>query len=589
MDPTRLALRVGSTGSLPEPFCVEVGRRLLLAELQFHAWVLRRVEKVTLERDRSVSRTVSVEFSIRDDAPTFVSDSGRRLRLIPLSMMRRRTLVNLELRDEHDDAITMPGLRLSQQLDQSILLAAAAAFDPAVVTNEDLRAFVRDAIAGERDEVMRAYDQFDGKAGVAPLTLPDGLRDDALFTTAVNRFRRNFTLYAFLDDADPAVGAHRLLRMSFDEPTAWNYQTPILKGKAPEPIRYRPGIHSAWSLKESLRHASASLGFSATRVRFQVPGAEKAASYHFEITAPPGVQVVNATLLAGRPNEVKGRLSTDRIVGHSPTVGLHAIEVPDESLCRVQVDLRAKARGWLTTMLVASLAILAVMLSVGYHWALRYPATAASDKANTAPEQITNAVLILVTTSAAIAALVAQRDFGDVGSRFVSGVRAFGTAAIALPVTAAAFLVYSGLRPTGSHVAERWALGVLTVAAAVPFAVISIAWWKSVRAERHGLIEESPWDMTWDSTEDDSSAPKPKSPQPKPESFAAACEEYGFDRPAVGVRSAEGWHEIYCGSDQAHRDAVAALAHPWRVGQTGARGCAAFRTDCATRERCRSV
>src|SRR3954463_13652282 len=72
-DPTRLALD-GSRWrrSLPEPFCVEIGRRLLLAQLEFSEWILRRVDKVDLERDRSVRRRSTIEFSIRDDAPTFV-------------------------------------------------------------------------------------------------------------------------------------------------------------------------------------------------------------------------------------------------------------------------------------------------------------------------------------------------------------------------------------------------------------------------------------------------------------------------------------------------------------------------------------
>jgi hypothetical protein len=49
VDPTDQALIVSQTrdhnrAASPEPFCGELGRRLLLAELQFSRWVVRRVD-----------------------------------------------------------------------------------------------------------------------------------------------------------------------------------------------------------------------------------------------------------------------------------------------------------------------------------------------------------------------------------------------------------------------------------------------------------------------------------------------------------------------------------------------------------------
>ena len=100
---------------------------MLLAQLEYSEWVLRRVEKVEFERDRSVSRRIAIELKVRTDAPVFVDADGEEFWLVPLSSMRRRTLVNLALRSENDEAITLPGIRLTQQLDQAMLLAAAAA------------------------------------------------------------------------------------------------------------------------------------------------------------------------------------------------------------------------------------------------------------------------------------------------------------------------------------------------------------------------------------------------------------------------------------------------------------------------------
>ena len=48
-----------STSGLPGAYCAEVGRDYFLAELQFSDWVLRRFERVHLERERSVTRQIT--------------------------------------------------------------------------------------------------------------------------------------------------------------------------------------------------------------------------------------------------------------------------------------------------------------------------------------------------------------------------------------------------------------------------------------------------------------------------------------------------------------------------------------------------
>ena len=57
-------------------------------------------------------------------------------------------------------------------------------------------------------------------------------------------------------------------------------------------------------------------GLAPTRIRFQVPAAERAASYHSELVAPEGVRIEKATLLAGRPNEPTRRPTEDHVIGH---------------------------------------------------------------------------------------------------------------------------------------------------------------------------------------------------------------------------------------------------------------------------------
>lgn len=99
---------------------------MLLAQLHFGMGVLRRVETIAFQDERSAVREMTVYLRVRDDAAVFVNDAGVEYWLVPLTLMRRRTLVDFHMPTEDDQPVRMPGLRLAQQLDESILMAAAA-------------------------------------------------------------------------------------------------------------------------------------------------------------------------------------------------------------------------------------------------------------------------------------------------------------------------------------------------------------------------------------------------------------------------------------------------------------------------------
>jgi hypothetical protein len=562
-DPTDLALS-GSAWrtTLPDAFCAEAGRRLLLAELEFSEWVLRRVEKVRFDSDRSVYRQSSIELNVREDAPVFVDRDGHRHWLVPLSMMRRRTLVNLDLRDEQDHSIMMPGIRLAQQFDQSILLAAAATSSPSLIAaGSELRGFVRSVVAGGKQQVLDNMRAFEGNGYPPPAYLSE-LAANPTFSAALYRLRRNFTLYVFLP---VPAGRHRLLRMSFDEPTEWEYQISTVREQPGGSHQYEAGRRLPW---HDLSDVAAAFGLRPTRVRFQVPAAENAASYHFELAAPAGVQIVEASLLAGRPNDPWRHVSADHVVGHTPTVGLHAVEVPNGSLCRAQVDLGIPTRGWLTAMLVSCWLIFAVLLSVALH---RLPSTSG------AADEVTNIVVLLVSTSAGVATLVAQREFGGVGARLVAKLRAIGVIATALPILGAGLLIYGNLAAASDPQVgtARWPAFVLSGLSALAAVVISTAWVRSWRAERRQM-QHSLWDMTEDTVE------------PVIADYREAVRKYRFDTAAVGIRSAEGWHERYDWDDAKQLAAIAALrSSAARANrETGAPACAELDTECARHAGC---
>ena len=554
VDPTAESLQASAWRDprvLPKPFCIEVGRRVLLAQLQASEWILRRTEKLDLTVEQAVRRTIALEFLVPNSAPVFIDHDGRRLRLVPLSLMRRRTLIGLRMRDEDGRALTLPGLRLTQQLDQSVLLAAAASrqADDWQTSDNLSRAEVQDwivpAVSGTLHQVQRAYNEL---AHAEPDSTLGQLRADDLFMNTANRLRHNFTLYLLLDEDD---GRHRLLTLQFEEPTDWRYQRPrreeVPSGSHAGEWRYAPGQPS-W---RHWRAVLARVGLASTRLRFQIPGAEYAASYHVELAAPPGICIVEATLLAGRPNDPDRHISIDQVVGHAPTVGLHALEIPNGSLCRLQGDFRVTARGWLSTMTIATLVIFLLLVTVVVH---EWPDGPRAPRDETDTLEITNAILLLVSAAGAAATMVAQRDFSGMAARLVAGLRAAITAALALPVIAAGILIYAGR--DSNVLSPKVGLGILiglTGLACMFFILTLLAWLGSWRHERRPMIQESPWDMTRFSEDVTPAMPELWKPD---RDFNVVTKEAKFNTAAVGIGTAEGWHSRYSWTDDAQIQAV---------------------------------
>jgi len=544
-DPPQLALDGSArfpVDGAPPAFCVDVGRRVLLAQLDFPGWVLRRVERVSFEEGRSVVRTMTIQLKVRPDAPVFTGAEGpdgtpRKYWLVPLALMNRRTLVEFHLSDEEGLAITMPGLRLAQRLDSSLLLAAAAAYQP---LTDEIRNFVRDVIAAERREVLQALHDF------AAGDLGDDLRrlrGCRLFELVLARLRYNFTLYAFLPVDQ---GRDRLLTMSFVEPIAWRYQRPKLDVQDGR-LTYTP-----WQPAAKLSHLPSLMGWTPTRIRFQTPSAENAASYHFEVVTPRGVRITESTLIAGRPHAPTERVTVDHVRDDSLTIGLHAVEVPYNSLCRVQVNMRVQSAGWLTTLFFATAAIFLVMLSVAVH-------AVTQDAVD--PGQDTNVIVLLITAAAAVATFVAQRDFPGVAARLVTGMRAVGGAAIAVPLVGAGFLAYKQVDPAVPPVLQApgpaeqsTQVGTVFLAfvSAVLFALVTVAYARTIREERREA-ETSPWDLSVRSQLHEQ--------EELPKEYGAALTRFRFRAPAVAVRSSEGWHHKYFWKAPDQRDALRRLEH----------------------------
>jgi hypothetical protein len=79
--------------------------------MQFNRWMVRRVES-QVDEDRNVTRRITVDFNAREDAPVVIDRTGARFWIVPITLMRRRAVVNMRITDEYGQVLPTPGIRL---------------------------------------------------------------------------------------------------------------------------------------------------------------------------------------------------------------------------------------------------------------------------------------------------------------------------------------------------------------------------------------------------------------------------------------------------------------------------------------------
>jgi hypothetical protein len=72
--------------------CRNCALSILVMLLNGREWIARRVERVHFCDDRAVTRRVSVDFTVPNEAPCYRLSPEKRVRLIPLTVLRRKRL-----------------------------------------------------------------------------------------------------------------------------------------------------------------------------------------------------------------------------------------------------------------------------------------------------------------------------------------------------------------------------------------------------------------------------------------------------------------------------------------------------------------
>jgi hypothetical protein len=152
------------------------------------------------------------------------------------------------------------------------------------------------------------------------------------YRTLLTKYSRQFLMLVPIADG---ATQRRVLKFGYDEPF-------IRQG-------------GAWTL----------LAGEPLKARFEVPAAEEAESFHFEVAVPEGLQISRGILSAvGNMDDAP---DPDERIGGFPRMHLHVRDFPPRARANAAVSVGAVRGGWLT---IASLSVclIAAILSVGTFW-----------------------------------------------------------------------------------------------------------------------------------------------------------------------------------------------------------------------------
>jgi hypothetical protein len=411
--------------------------RMLIAHPQ---WVHRRIDALEYRDDTTFRRRQSVHFSVPDAAPELRVASAT-FRLIPLTTLRKETLVNFDCRDESGTALpiltrTHQGLLVVRGMvtwaEALVDEATGELLDPAV------EAEIVDLVTGEVDERLAARRAFAAGAGQREV-----LRGDEIFSLVLDRLTDEFVLVTLVDDVP---GTQRVLKFSYEE----------LGEFAPEP----------WP-----RAPLAALGWVPRRAASAAESLFSAESYHFEADLPPGVDVPVASLWVGSGEEDMTCIDVDP--GEHQRIALRSPGF-ERGVAEVRWMVWPARTGWLRTAWFGTV-VAAVTLALGA-WRLDVLTAGAADPVDAtggnvpAGTRTELAAAVILAVIGALGSLVARIEEHPLVTLILEWPRRLAALAAVLPFVAAGSLV---IGPAGHAREVLWV--VLAVLAGLVALVFSVA------------------------------------------------------------------------------------------------------------------
>ncbi len=411
--------------------------RMLLAHPQ---WVHRRIDALEYRDDTTFRRRQSVHFSVPEAAPE-LRVAAATFRLIPLTTLRKETLVNFDCRDESGTAL--PILTRTHQgllVVRGTVTWAEALVDEATgdLLDPAVEAEIVTLLTGELDARAAARASFAAGGGQR-----DVLRADEFFSLVLERLTDEFVLLTLVTDVP---GTQRVLKFSYDE----------LGEFAPEP----------WP-----RAPAAALGWVPRRAASVAESLFSAESYHFEADLPPGVDVPVASLWVGGDEHDMTCVDVDP--GEHQRIALRSRGF-ERGVAEVRWLVWPARNGWLRTAWFGTV-VAAITLALG---AWRLDAITAGGVGDLdvaggnvpAGTRTELAAAVILAVLGALGSLVARIEEHPLVTLILEWPRRLAALAAVLPFVAAGSLV---IGPAGHARQVLWV--VLAVLAGLVALVFSVA------------------------------------------------------------------------------------------------------------------
>ena len=397
-------------------------------------WVHRRVETIEVLDEVSVRRHVSIDLTPHSDLEAFSPPGSESIGMLPLTILRKRTLRNFDLRDPQGMPMPMLTKDENARYAAASLIVNAEGILGGVALPCELEASLRRVVGERPPEACNEFDSWQRKASSA--TNPHRaewrkLVDDESFLDLASSLAENFVLIAV---SELEIDRRQLFKLSYEEPSG-----------------EEDGL-------DFLKSALVRFGWRRKGIVIDVPTVSFSASYHLEMQAPPDLEIDAARLRFEAEREEDDApediLDDDRERAH-----LYAPEVGPGVSARAVLYLRRQRDSFLVAAFLTGLLITGLLAG----------GMARLDQIST-PEQSQTAAALLLVVPALLAAYIVRPGEHRLATRILLGLRIF------VIVEAACAIVATGLLAGGfkdSFLCWAWTT-VLTISAIATVALGSM-------------------------------------------------------------------------------------------------------------------
>jgi hypothetical protein len=289
----------------------------------WQAWIHRAVECVTLKHPSTFARSISFDYTLADGVaedeslPAVVwADVDYPVHYVPLTMLRKRSLVNLDLRDEGGKALSLLTREQNSAVGTAVLRAFAERQTASTLSKKwrgslpsDLQRELWAIASADAPEAVSAWERF-AQVRTEPERAHEWrmvLRRDEGFMSFANDFARNFLV---LVPVLGAAGQRRITKLSYDQynapsvvpvPRALRWLQAVWIGILAHPrgVRIRDGLgasHAGRPRTTRMRWAQEFVGWWPKRITIATPAMPRVDTYHLEFDAPEGLHVTRTVI-----------------------------------------------------------------------------------------------------------------------------------------------------------------------------------------------------------------------------------------------------------------------------------------------------